>query len=224
MIYALTLREVDAMSKKERLSAFNRDNILSASKRLFLEKGIARTTLDDISKEADYSKSTVYVYFKSKDEIYNHIILEHFEILKVAISEALRNAPGFPDGYFAVCDALTEGYKAYPLFFESILGEIKIPDDESGTVLVQIYKVGEEINKIIENYLINCVAAKHISLDMPPLQAAFILWASITGIITIAHKKEAYINKALGAAKENFMQDGFSLILKSIIGGRNYEN
>lgn len=119
------------MKNKERLSAFNRGNILSAAKRLFLEKGIAQTTMDDISKEADYSKSTIYVYFKSKDEIYNHIILEYFELLKITISEALGNAPGFPDGYFAICDALVEYYESSPLFFEGVLGEIKMPEDES---------------------------------------------------------------------------------------------
>ncbi|MDR2600809.1 MAG: TetR/AcrR family transcriptional regulator, partial [Oscillospiraceae bacterium] len=158
------------MSKKERLSVFNRSNILSTAKRLFLEKGIAQTTMDDISKEADYSKSTVYTYFKSKDEILNHIVLEHFKILKTVISEALKNEPEYSDGYFAICNALVEAYQSYPLFFESILDEIKEPDNDAETVLVQIYKVGDEINGIIENYLNCCVKKKQISLDIPPLQ------------------------------------------------------
>ena len=212
------------MSKKERLSAFNRGNILSAAKRLFLEKGITQTTMDDISKEADYSKSTVYVYFKSKDEIYDHIILEHYESLKAAISLALNHSPGFPDGYFAVCSALTDEYKTCPLFFESLTSEVKMPDDESESVLAKIYKAGEEINGIIKDYLTDCAAKGYISLDIPPLRATFILWAGITGIISVAYKKEAYILKAMGIAKEHYMQDGFCLLLKSINGGRSSEN
>ncbi|MCL2003465.1 MAG: TetR/AcrR family transcriptional regulator [Oscillospiraceae bacterium] len=212
------------MSRKERLSAFNRGNILSAAKRLFLEKGIAQTTVDDISKEADYSKSTVYVYFKSKEEIHNHIILEHFELLKTVISEALEGEPGFPGGYFAICDALAEGYRAYPLFFEGILSEIKMPQSESEAVLLKIYKVGEDINGMIGNYLNRCMAANRVRLDIPPLQATFILWSGITGLITMAHKKEAYINQALGVTKEAFLQDGFRLLLKSIKGDCDDEN
>ncbi|MDR2547455.1 MAG: TetR/AcrR family transcriptional regulator [Lachnospiraceae bacterium] len=208
------------MSKKERLSAFNRSNILSAAKQLFFEKGIAQTTMDDISKEADYSKSTVYAYFKSKEEIYNHIILENFEILKNDICEVLRSKPGFPDGYFAICNALMENYSASPLFFESILSGIKIPDDESETVLVQIYEVGDEINGVIEHYLNYCVENKYINLDMPPLQATLTLWAGITGIIMFAHNKNAYIGMATGTTKECFMQNGFRLLLKSIMGGK----
>lgn len=209
------------MDKKERLSAFNRSNILSAAKKLFLEKGITQTTMDDIAKAADYSKSTVYVYFKSKEEIYHHIVLEYFTLLKTAISESLNQAPGFPEGYFAVCDALVIGYTEYPLFFESLLGEVKIPENESETVLIKIYKVGEEINLIIENFLTDCIAKNYINLDIPPLTATFILWAGITGIITMAHKKDIYMNKAIGITKENLIQDGFRLLLKSLQGGND---
>jgi hypothetical protein len=90
-------------------------------------------------------------------------------------------------------------------------------------VLLQIYKVGEELNGLIEHYLTDCVAAKQISLDkISPPRATFILWAGITGIITMAHKKEAYINKAMGISKTEFMRDGFRLLQKSI-GGQNDE-
>jgi AcrR family transcriptional regulator len=57
------------MRNKDRRSEFNRGNILDAAKRLFADKGVAQTTVDDVAREADYSKSTLYAYFKSKDEI-----------------------------------------------------------------------------------------------------------------------------------------------------------
>ena len=61
-----------------------------------LEKGIALTTMDDISKEAGYSKSTVYVYFKSKDEIYNvgveiNGFIEDFLAVCVAAKQMRKN-------------------------------------------------------------------------------------------------------------------------------------
>lgn len=208
------------MSKKERLSEFNRSNILTAAKTLFHEKGITQTTMDDISKEADCSKSTLYVYFKSKDEIYNYIVLEQFESLKSAIGEAIHNAQGFPDGYFAVCNTMAEFYTAHPLYLEGIFSEIKMPDDKSETVLLKIYEVGEELNAIIENYMKVWTEKKYICLDIPLLQAAFVLWAGITGVIVTAHKKEIYINKAMGITKEDFMQAGFDLLLKSIKKGK----
>jgi AcrR family transcriptional regulator len=222
------------MSSKERLSEFNRSNILDAARKLFLSKGIGQTTMDEIAKEADYSKSTVYVYFKSKDEIYNHIILEHFVLLKEAFEAALKKAPGFPEFYYAICDALALFNDAYPLFFESILGEIKLPEAvavngdklQSGSknnmadeadVLARIYYVGEEVNRIIMDYFSECADAKKITLEVSPLETTMILWAGITGIIQLADKKETYLKMTVGISKQDFMKDGFRVLLKSII-------
>ena len=52
--------------KKLALEQFNRDNILTAARELFETKGVQDTTMDDIALQADYSKSTIYVYFRSK--------------------------------------------------------------------------------------------------------------------------------------------------------------
>ena len=64
----------ERLEKKEKLAQFHRQNIMETAENLFAEKRIAQTTMDDIAKNADYSKSTIYVYFKSKEEIiYNEI-------------------------------------------------------------------------------------------------------------------------------------------------------
>lgn len=215
IIISMVRKEI-FMSINERLAEFNRSNILTAAKELFLEKGISQTTVDDIAKKSNYSKSTLYVYFKSKEDIYDHIILEYIQKLKDSIQKALSEYPGFPDGYFAVCDALADFYNSYPLYFESILGELKIFKDESETVLMHIYKIGEELNEIIEGYLKTWIAKQKIILNTTPLQATFVLWASIGGIIMAAGKKEVYIQQAMGISKTEFMRNGFDLLLKSI--------
>ena len=56
----------DVMSKKQALTEFHRGSILAAAERLFAEKGTEKTTMDDIAREAEYSKATLYVYFQSK--------------------------------------------------------------------------------------------------------------------------------------------------------------
>ena len=54
--------------RKQALEKFHRDSIMDAAGELFGKKGIDGTTMDDIAKLADYSKSTIYVYFKSKED------------------------------------------------------------------------------------------------------------------------------------------------------------
>ena len=53
--------------------------ILSAARRLFGEKDIEHTTMDDIAQAADYTRRTLYAYFKSRDEICLSIFIEDLE-------------------------------------------------------------------------------------------------------------------------------------------------
>ena len=55
-----------ARRKKEPKSV-HRQNIASAASRLFMEKGIEATSVNDIAKAAGYSKATLYVYFENKE-------------------------------------------------------------------------------------------------------------------------------------------------------------
>jgi len=41
---------------------------------LFYRKGYAETSLDEIARQAEISKATIYLYFKSKDDLYYHIV------------------------------------------------------------------------------------------------------------------------------------------------------
>ena len=75
----------DVMSKKQALTEFHRGSILAAAERLFAEKGTEKTTMDDIAREAEYSKATLYVYFQSKEEIINAILLSGMVLLKKKI-------------------------------------------------------------------------------------------------------------------------------------------
>ena len=65
-----------ARKKEPELVETNRNRIIKAAKDLFEANGIEKVKIDDVAKIADMSKSTLYVYFKSKEEIVNYISLE----------------------------------------------------------------------------------------------------------------------------------------------------
>lgn len=47
--------------------------LLAAAKRCFLLHGYRRTSIDDVAQEAGVAKGTVYLYFKSKEEIFRAV-------------------------------------------------------------------------------------------------------------------------------------------------------
>ncbi|OJJ19615.1 hypothetical protein BKI52_22680 [marine bacterium AO1-C] len=63
------------MQKDEEIQAF----ILKNAKELFRRYGLKKTTMEDIAKSSGKGKSTLYYYFKSKDEIFEAVAKQEME-------------------------------------------------------------------------------------------------------------------------------------------------
>ncbi len=205
--------------KKEKLIKYNKTEIINSAKLLFKEKGIEGSTVDDIAKASDYSKSTIYVYFKNKEDIYNHIILEYMSLLKETVVSSINNKDTFTDKFYCICNSLTKAHSDNPLFFESMLGKIdvstkKINEDE---VLKQIYIVGEEIIKCIENIFINGVQNGEVRVDIDIKKTSFVLWINIASLILVSNNKKEYIHTSLEINEKEFIHYGFEIILDSVL-------
>ena len=77
--------------EKERLT--RRNDVIGAAEALFREKGFDHTTMDDIAKDAGFTKKTIYTYFSSKDEIYMEIMIRGFNALNKLIDLKLDSGP-----------------------------------------------------------------------------------------------------------------------------------
>ena len=60
----------------------------------FSPKGYDLATMDDISKEAEFSKGTVYIYFNSKEQLYFEIMVRGYKILIQMIEASLDDVKG----------------------------------------------------------------------------------------------------------------------------------
>jgi AcrR family transcriptional regulator len=57
----------------------NKRFILKAAEKVFAKKGYSLTKVDDIAEEAQFSKATLYRYFRSKSEIFFEIVISSFD-------------------------------------------------------------------------------------------------------------------------------------------------
>ena len=74
------MKKKNLREKRERLrQEENRRSILQAAEKVFIKKGYRLATVDDIADEAQFSKATLYRYFKSKSDIVFEIIYSSFE-------------------------------------------------------------------------------------------------------------------------------------------------
>jgi AcrR family transcriptional regulator len=66
-----------------------REQVIQAARQVFARFGFKKTALDDIARESRKGKSTIYYYFKSKDEIFKAVIDAEAEIRAKAIEEQI---------------------------------------------------------------------------------------------------------------------------------------
>lgn len=76
---------MNRIERKERERASARRAILESAARAFARRGYHGTKVEDIAREAGYSASSLYTYFKGKDELYESLLIEvaaEFEAVK----------------------------------------------------------------------------------------------------------------------------------------------
>ena len=204
--------------RKKEPRSVHRENIVSAASTLFMERGTAATSMDDIAKAAGYSKATLYVYFENKDEIVGILVLNSMKKLYDYISSALIQHKTTKARYDFICRGLVQYQEEFPFYFKMVLDKINI-DFESKNYLPEekeTYQIGEEINEKIKNFLLSGMEKGDLRNDLDIMPAIFNFWGMLSGIIQLAANKEEYIKKSMGLSKIKFLEYGFSLVYHSI--------
>ena len=204
--------------RKKEPRSVHRENIVSAASTLFMERGIAATSMDDIAKAAGYSNATLYVYFENKEEIVDILVLNSMKKLYDYISSALIQHKTTKARYDFICRGLVQYQEEFPFYFKMVLDKINI-DFEGKDYLPEereTYQIGEEINEKIKTFLLSGMEKGDLRNDLDIMPAIFNFWGMLSGIIQLAANKEEYIKKSMGLSKIKFLEYGFSLVYRSI--------
>lgn len=70
-----------------------RQEILASALGLFQRYGLAKTTMEDIAEAAGKGKSTLYYYYRSKEEIYGAVIRKQIEGVLAEVAAAVEDSP-----------------------------------------------------------------------------------------------------------------------------------
>ena len=209
-------------NKKEAVAALHRARIMTAAEKLFSEKGYEQTTIEDISKESEYSRRTIYAYYESKDDILHCIIEKGLQALKTDIENAANDNAGFTDAYRAVCRAMRKYRREYP----HSLGRLNRSGDEEigqavkSAAVKNILRLGTEINETLEALIIRGQESGKVRKDIVPTLTVYVLWSSIDSLLALARTKGKFICAQNGMTEEKFLDYGFRQIVNSILEAR----
>lgn len=98
--------------------AKNRQKIVEEAKKLFIERGIAQTTVSDIVKKAKLERKTFYNYFEDKEEIADYI---YYQLMETYYRD------GFTNNDYKDCE---NGYQKVKKYLTTMVNHFVMYDSE----------------------------------------------------------------------------------------------
>ncbi|EKQ55471.1 MULTISPECIES: TetR/AcrR family transcriptional regulator [unclassified Clostridium] len=208
--------------RKERERLARKIEIINAAEKIFFEKGFENSTMDDIAKEAEFTKKTIYSYFKSKDELYFEIMLSGFNVLNELFDKVIKE--DIKSNEFEKISkfgkVFVEFSKNYPGYFTAIADyenkDFDFKDEDDNFLIKKCYTAGQYSIELLKSCIINGIKKGELIDNADSNTICLLLWSTMMGYIGLLNKKEKYINAYYDKNVEDLIEDGINILLKSI--------
>ena len=201
------------MPKKRLVELYNY-TVTTVGEKLFEEKGFEATSMDDIAQKLEISKSTLYVYFKSKQLIWDSIVCKYMEQLLEDAKKAAEGKGTFEERYYQLCFDIADKFEKHPMFYKATLNKISM--DMEQEVYKKIYETGEQTNEAIADFIRSGIEEGVVRKDIDIYPAVIMMWSSISGIISMANDKEEYLKIRFNMTKEEYLKKAFKMLLEGV--------
>lgn len=191
---------------------------LDCAEQLFFSKGFKETTIDDIVECAEYSKGTLYLYFKSKEEMLGHINLRAVNTMFGMFKDYSLKAKNGLEKLYAIGNANFDFMEEYSKYFEimelyeskeldhtnleEVDAELQYVNAKVFELLIQAFYIGKEDGSIRE--------------DVNPEMHAYLLASTSKGVFNFINKCEIGNWNLPGYSKEEMFKAYFQLIENAI--------
>jgi AcrR family transcriptional regulator len=150
-----------------------KNNILEAAKRVFQKWGLNKTTMEDIAHEVGKGKSTLYYYYRSKEEIFEEVVKNEFASIIGEAKSAAKDAVSSKDKLKKYIATMLSEVKKTASIFPLVKGDVKgnkefldrmkkMLNDEEEAVVLEILQQGlksGELSFLKEDELIKAAKA-----------------------------------------------------------------
>jgi AcrR family transcriptional regulator len=193
--------------------------ILNAARVLFINKGYGNTTMLDIAEESELSRRTIYLYFKSKEELSSRVMTEAYELLFDKLNDAMNNCNGNAyDKIVAMKEAYMDFYKndfnqlIFILLFDlkfnpGEMEEIEVlncmrPIQSIVAILVKIMKEGQSDGSLLPH--------------QDPVKSAYTFMTMIQSTIQKLAVRKDWLQEQFNIDDREIMEEMFRILFNSI--------
>lgn len=168
--------------------------ILRVARSIFIKKGIANTTMEEIAQKAGVSKGSIYLYFMNKEDVFWGVVYLALDKLYRYLTKEIRNIMSPVHKLSTLGLMYFQFSTKFPVEFEYI-SHFVIKSENLKGMAVKCLELGLTLMKEVENILVEGQTTGVFKSDFSPDRMAFLLWGEITGVIQLIQKLQ--INRTI---------------------------
>ena len=207
------------IERKGREREHRREEIIDAAQKIFFQKGLIVATMDEIAEAAELSKGTLYLYYKSKEDLYLAVMLRGLDIL----NDMFTNVLASDQPTIKIIASLSEAYYQFFAqhknyfrmfhFFENPQFHKQVSEEMLHSCAGQNQKVWTIVIELIKRGIDEGV----IEANIDPKQAVVILWASSNALMRQMDREDTYWKDIMGVDLEASLRQANAMLLEAMM-------
>ncbi|NOX89638.1 MAG: TetR/AcrR family transcriptional regulator [Calditrichaeota bacterium] len=205
--------------RKEREKERRRQEIISAAEHVFFRNGFEKTTMEMIAEQAELSKATLYLYFKSKEELYFAIHLRGEAILLEMMENAVNRAPSTEEKILSLLKTIADFKKRYPDYFE-VIEYFHINRALLKSGFEKIEESFKRERKNLKRWSDLIEQGKREGLvreDLDPVKSIIVIWLQFTGFLQRFYLICDELKSEFGVEEDELLEEAYKLIMNGIL-------
>jgi len=175
--------------RKEREREERRMQIISAAEHLFFENGYDQVSMEQIAREAELSKGTIFFYFKNKEALYFTIVLQGIRLLHQMVFNVVNENDGLAITKLGSLGSAGirfareyPGYRSMIRLFKS--GRFSLEyNDVSNNEVAEITSYSDAMINLTEEIVKSGVKDGSIRSDIDPVELAIFIRMMISSVM-----------------------------------------
>jgi TetR/AcrR family transcriptional regulator len=204
--------------RRQREKEQRKTEILDGAERLFFSRSYEDVSMEDIAREVELNKATIYLYFENKEALFATIVVRGIRVLQEKYEACMeKQVPGIVK-VALMGQAYYQFSEEYPEYLRLIhfYGSERFSTENPYTA--EIGKGYGACRKILQDAIREGIGDGTIRADIDPFLASMYLMISFMGILSLENKWKQVIGEE-GFSYEQFSSEFFRFILPAISPG-----
>jgi TetR/AcrR family transcriptional regulator len=205
--------------RKEREKGARREEIISAAEKIFFEKGLAVATMDEIAEAAELSKGTLYLYYKSKEDLYLSVAMKGSEIMYQMFLRVWESGVPPIQMIADLGETYYEYFKNYRNYFRMyyFFENSQVQSQVSPEMMAVCQQNDRKVWDLVVNIIQRGIDAGLLRKDLDPLEAGVMLWSNSNGMMRIMDRQESYWKERMGLNLEKMMRESSRMLVEGMM-------